>query len=159
MKKLRTHYPKCSGYLHNAFLLLHGTWPLGHFPLVLLSSLLPFMKNAWQYPVIIRYDRWVLTYYSIWQYILLFFRRKNSPSVCFFCVWFFSFWLRNCPFYLIVVKAIVGSEVMTYIEFFIYFFFRIAVVIVRWLENFTSIRNRQTIDLRICQKYTDDKKE
>lgn len=70
-----------------------------------------------------------------------------------FCFFFFDY--EIVLFYLIVVKAIVGSEVMTYIEFF----FRIVVVIVSWLENFTRLRNRQTIDLRIYHKYTDNKKE
>ena len=35
---------------------LHGTWPSNNFPLILLSSLLPFMKNAWHYTIIIWYD-------------------------------------------------------------------------------------------------------
>lgn len=86
-----------------------------------------------------------------------FFLQENKQSLGVFFILFFLFDYGIVLFYLIVVKAIVDSEVMTYIDFF--FFFWIAVVIVRWLENFTRVRNRQTIDLRIYHKYTDDKKE
>lgn len=61
-----------------------------------------------------------------------------------FCFFFFDY--EIVLFYLIVVKAIVGSEVMTYIEFF----FRIVVVIVSWLENFTRLR----IDRQLTSEFT-----